>query len=169
MESLPGAGSPGTISRKTYLDLRGWQIRTSVWWNVNWNLPLDACHLFFSYKFWNVTFAMSNLPHVKKASFPPTNVQLRLFSTITEKFIVLVKFNNLLLIVFNWGQRLGKKRKVTTCGINCGGSRKTRPAKPPCHWPCWDFGTQREAALRSPLGWPGTRNYNSMKLLSTVS
>lgn len=25
---------------------------------------------------------------------------------------------------------MGKKRKVTTYGINCGGSRKTRPAKP---------------------------------------
>lgn len=54
------------------------------------------------YSLWsNVTY--------KKAQFTPTNVQIQLFSTITEKFLVLVKFSNLLLIIPNWEQRFGKK------------------------------------------------------------
>lgn len=58
----------------------------------------------------------SNLSHIKKAQLTPTNVRLKLFSTITEKFFVSVKFNNLLPIIFNRGQRFGKKGKLQPVG-----------------------------------------------------
>lgn len=51
----------------------------------------------------------STLSHIKKAQFTPTAVQLKIFGTVTEKFLVLVKFDNLWLIIFNQGQRFGNK------------------------------------------------------------
>lgn len=66
----------------------------------------------------------SNLSHIKKAQFTPTNGQLKLFSTITEKFLVLVKVDNLSLIIFNQGQRFGKKESCNLWDKLWGGAGK---------------------------------------------